>query len=100
MQQLDLFDQEPAQPTRCVVRPFPFHRRQSVLQEIADVFLRDGFDAGNRCALQWGATLVGECVRAGMSRDEIAGDIDRFIAAWQALTIPLLAAQQDRSAAR
>ena len=71
--------------------PFPFHRRQDVLRDIAATFVREGFDAGNKRAEAWGWTLIVHSTDAGMDADRIAADLDAFIAAWRAFTIPRLA---------
>jgi len=93
--QLDLFDWTPPRK----VRPFPYHRRQRVLQDIADTFLRDGFEAGNKRATAWGWTLVVKYTEAGLGMEETSADLDKFIRAWRAVTIPLMAAQEDQRAA-
>jgi hypothetical protein len=81
-------------PEASGVRPFPFHRRRRVLQDIADTFLRDGFEAGNKRARDWGWTLIVKYAEAGIDHDQACADLDKFIKAWRAFTIPLMAKQQ------
>lgn len=69
---------------RSVARPFPYHRRQHVLKDIADTFVRDGFDAGNKRAQAWGFTLIAKYAEAGIDGEEIVSELEKFIAAWKA----------------
>lgn len=75
--------------------PFPFHRRTHVLQDIADTFLRDGYEAGNKRAEAWGWTLIVKYAEAGIGGEKTDADLAIFIAAWRAHTIPQLVRRND-----
>lgn len=67
---------------------FPWHRRTAVLRDIANTFVRDGFDAGNERMMYHGTLMIAEMFQAGLSDVEVQEAILRFHAAWRALTIP------------
>lgn len=85
MIQLDLFTKPPA--------VFPWHRRTAVLRDIADTFVRDGFDAGNQRMMQHGVVMIAELFAAGATAEEVHDAISKFNAAWRALTIPRMVNQ-------
>ena len=72
---------------------FPWHRRTVVLRDIADTFVRDGFDAGNKRMMCHGTIMIAEMFQAGLSDVEVQEAIEKFHAAWRALTIPRMVDQ-------
>lgn len=86
MTQLDLFTRPPA--------VFPWHRRVSVLRDIADTFVRDGIDAGNKRMNGYGYLMIVELHRSGATPEETEKAFAQFHAAWRALTIPRMVQQQ------
>lgn len=90
MTQLDLFDW---QPPRAVVA-FPHARRGDLIRQIVVVFVRDGYDAGNRVAMGAGCSLIADLYHLCYSEDEIGRALDRFIATWRAASIGALLCQR------
>ena len=81
MTQLDLFDWQPPRK----VLPFPYHRQPGVLADIADTFVREGYDAGNARMRQHGWEVwIASLIRIGMEKDDIGREVDKFTAAARA----------------